>query len=153
MTRRRCIRCSSRSRRSISNCFTGFDGPAVCPAIRISRRPSSPPTPAPPSRATCTAETSALGRGISKGDGMARAHRYLGQRGRIVVMTGDGELQEGQIWESLQPAANERLSEITVVVDSNKFQSDSTLAAVSDLGRLEDKFQAFGWHVRRADGH
>ena len=49
-------------------------------------------------------------------------------------MTGDGELQEGQIWESLQPCANERLSEIIAVVDHNKLQSDSAVAAVSDLG-------------------
>jgi len=76
-----------------------------------------------------------------------------GRGGRIVVMTGDGELQEGQIWESLQPAANERLSEIIAIVDHNKLQSDSALAAVSDLGPLEDKFRAFGWAVQRADGH
>jgi transketolase N-terminal domain/subunit len=99
------------------------------------------------------ANTGSLGMGISKAYGMARAHRYLGTGGRIVVMTGDGELQEGQIWESLQPAANERLAEITVVVDHNKFQSDSAVAAVSDLGPIEEKFRAFGWHVRRADGH
>jgi transketolase len=68
-------------------------------------------------------------------------------------MTGDGELQEGQIWESLQPVANERLSEIIAVVDHNKLQSDSAVSAVSDLGPLEDKFRAFGWDVRRADGH
>ena len=99
------------------------------------------------------ANTGSLGMGISKAYGMARAHRYLGRGGRIVVMTGDGELQEGQIWESLQPVANERLAEITVVVDHNKFQSDSAVAAVSDLGPIEKKFRAFGWHVRRADGH
>jgi transketolase len=68
-------------------------------------------------------------------------------------MTGDGELQEGQIWESLQPAANERLGEIIVVVDHNKLQSDSAVSAVSDLGPIEDKFRAFGWEVQRADGH
>ena len=68
-------------------------------------------------------------------------------------MIGDGELQEGQIWESLQPVANERLAEITVIVDHNKLQSDAALSAVSDLGRLEDKLEAFGWEVRRADGH
>jgi transketolase len=68
-------------------------------------------------------------------------------------MTGDGELQEGQIWESLQPAANDGLGEIIVVVDHNKLQSDSAVAAVSDLGRIEDKFRGFGWEVRRADGH
>ncbi len=99
------------------------------------------------------ANTGSLGMGISKAYGMARANRYRGTAGRIFVMTGDGELQEGQIWESLQPAANERLGEITVIVDHNKFQSDSTVASVSDLGALEDKFAAFGWHVRRADGH
>jgi transketolase len=97
--------------------------------------------------------TGSLGMGIAKAYGMARAHRYTHQGGRVFVMTGDGELQEGQIWESLQPVANERLAEITVIVDHNKFQSDSSVASVSDLGPIEDKFRAFGWHVRRADGH
>src|SRR6185295_4465854 len=97
--------------------------------------------------------TGSLGMGISKAYGMARARRFTRRGGRIVVMTGDGELQEGQIWESLQPAANERLSEIIAIVDHNKLQSDSAVAAVSDLGPLEDKFRAFGWEVRRADGH
>ena len=91
--------------------------------------------------------------GISKAYGMARANRYTGRAGRIVVMTGDGELQEGQIWESLQPVANEGLAEITVIVDHNKLQSDSAVSAVSDLGPIEEKFRAFGWEVRRGDGH
>ncbi len=91
--------------------------------------------------------------GISKAYGMARAHRFQQRGGRIFVMTGDGELQEGQIWESLQPVANEGLGEIVVVVDHNKLQSDSLVSAVSDLGAIEDKFRAFGWHVRRGDGH
>ncbi|MGE3492473.1 MAG: transketolase C-terminal domain-containing protein [Vicinamibacterales bacterium] len=97
--------------------------------------------------------TGSLGMGISKAYGMARANRYTGRSGRIVVMTGDGELQEGQIWESLQPVANERLAEITVIVDHNKFQSDTAVAAVSDLGPLEEKFRNFGWEVKRGDGH
>jgi len=99
------------------------------------------------------ANTGSLGMGVSKAYGMARAQRLTGGRGRIVVMTGDGELQEGQIWESLQPVANERLGEITVIVDHNKLQSDSAVAAVSDLGAIEEKFRAFGWEVARADGH
>src|SRR5947209_4739323 len=99
------------------------------------------------------ANTGSLGMGISKAYGMARAQRLTGGRGRIVVMTGDGELQEGQIWESLQPVANERLGEITVIVDHNKLQSDSAVAAVSDLGGIEEKFRAFGWEVARAGGH
>lgn len=97
--------------------------------------------------------TGSLGMGISKAYGMARANRYAGHGGRIFVMTGDGELQEGQIWESLQPVANERLGEITVIVDHNKYQSDTLVSAVSDLGPLEDKFRAFGWEVQRGDGH
>ena len=97
--------------------------------------------------------TGSLGMGIAKAYGMARANRYTGRSGRIVVMTGDGELQEGQIWESLQPCANERLAEIVVIVDHNKFQSDTAVAAVSDLGPLEEKFRVFGWEVRRGDGH
>jgi transketolase len=99
------------------------------------------------------ANTGSLGMGISKAYGMARAKRLTGRGGRIVVMTGDGELQEGQIWESLQPAANEGLGDIIVVVDHNKLQSDSAVSAVSDLGPIEDKFSAFGWDVQRADGH
>src|SRR5437764_4592915 len=65
------------------------------------------------------ANTGSLGMGISKAYGMARARRLAGRKGRIVVMTGDGELQEGQIWESLQPCAHEQLSEITVIVEHN----------------------------------
>ena len=97
--------------------------------------------------------TGSLGMGIAKAYGMARARRFTSRGGRIVLMTGDGELQEGQIWESLQPVANERLSEIIAIVDHNKLQSDSAVAAVSDLGPLEQKFRAFGWETRRADGH
>jgi transketolase len=97
--------------------------------------------------------TGSLGMGISKAYGMARAKRFAGRQGRVVVMTGDGELQEGQIWESLQPCANEHLGEIVVVVDHNKLQSDSLVTAVSDLGAIEDKFRSFGWEVARADGH
>ena len=97
--------------------------------------------------------TGSLGMGISKAYGMARANRFKKTGGRIFLMTGDGELQEGQIWESLQPVANERLGEITVIVDHNKYQSDTLVASVSDLGPLEAKFRAFGWEVRRGDGH
>jgi transketolase len=99
------------------------------------------------------ANTGSLGMGISKAYGMARANRYTGRGGRVFVMTGDGELQEGQIWESLQPVANEKIGEIVVIVDHNKLQSDSLVSAVSDLGPIEDKFRTFGWEVRRGDGH
>lgn len=97
--------------------------------------------------------TGSLGMGISKAKGMAFAHRRQGIDGRIYVMTGDGELQEGQIWESLVSAANDRLDEITVLVDHNKLQSDYLVSQTSDLGDLDGKFAAFGWHVERVDGH
>ena len=97
--------------------------------------------------------TGSLGMGISKAKGMVRANRLLGRRGRVFVLTGDGELQEGQFWESLVSAANDRLHEITVIVDHNKLQSDTFVARVSDLGDLEAKLRAFGWHVDRCDGH
>lgn len=99
------------------------------------------------------ANTGSLGMGISKAKGMALANRLTGRSERIFVMTGDGELQEGQIWESLQPAANLGLGEITVIVDHNKLQSDTFVANVSHLGDLERKFASFGWHVVRCDGH
>src|SRR5213079_807937 len=117
---------------------------------RLGGLPGHPDVDTTPFIAT---NTGSLGMGIAKAYGMARARRFTGRGGRIVLMTGDGELQEGQIWESLQPVANERLSEIIAVVDHNRLQSDSAVSAVSDLGRIEDKFRAFGWDVRRVDGH
>ncbi len=99
------------------------------------------------------ANTGSLGMGISKAKGMTFADRRFGRDRRIFVMTGDGELQEGQIWESLLSAANHRLSNITVIVDHNKLQSDIWVKQTSDLGDLAAKFAAFGWHVSRCDGH
>lgn len=99
------------------------------------------------------ANTGSLGMGISKARGMAEAKRLRGKSGRVYVLTGDGELQEGQIWESLQPTANQKFSEITVIVDHNKIQSDIPVENTSDLGNMEEKFRAFGWDVVRCNGH
>jgi transketolase len=99
------------------------------------------------------ANTGSLGMGISKAKGMALANRLKGIERRIFVLTGDGELQEGQLWESLASAANSGLGEIVAIVDHNKIQSDTWVASVSDLGDVEAKFRAFGWHVVRCDGH
>jgi transketolase len=99
------------------------------------------------------ANTGSLGMGISKAKGIAIANRLAGRSGRIFVMTGDGELQEGQIWESLGSAAARRLAEITVIVDHNKLQSDTYVADTADVGDLAAKFSAFGWNVLRCDGH
>ena len=94
--------------------------------------------------------TGSLGMGISKARGMAHAKRLQGKSGRVYVLTGDGELQEGQIWESLQPTANGQYSEITVIVDHNKIQSDIHVKDTSDLGDLEVNLRVLvgKWHER-----
>jgi len=97
--------------------------------------------------------TGSLGMGISKARGMILADRLRGGDRRVYVLTGDGELQEGQFWESLQPSANRGLHELTVIVDHNKLQSDTWVEKVSRLGDLERKLEAFGWEVERIDGH
>ncbi|HEY5616562.1 MAG TPA: transketolase C-terminal domain-containing protein [Vicinamibacterales bacterium] len=99
------------------------------------------------------ANTGSLGMGISKAKGMALANRLTGHPRRIFVLTGDGELQEGQFWESLASASQAHLGEILAIVDHNKIQSDTWVAEVNDLGNLESKLRAFGWHVARCDGH
>ena len=99
------------------------------------------------------ANSGSLGMGISKGRGIAWAKRHLGRGGRVVVMVGDGELQEGQNYEGLQAAAHERLAGLTVVVDRNELQSDKPTDEILSLGELEARFRAFGWHVVSCDGH
>ena len=99
------------------------------------------------------ANSGSLGMGISKAKGMAMAKALHGAGGRIFVMTGDGELQEGQIWESLQTAAHQKVDNICAIVDFNKIQSDKQVAEIINLGALETKFSDFGWHVVRCNGH
>ena len=97
--------------------------------------------------------TGSLGMGISKAKGLALARRIKGESSRIYVLTGDGELQEGQFWESLHSLVNHNFGEITVIIDHNKIQSDTLVSRVSDLGDLEKKLTAFGVRARRVDGH
>src|SRR6187551_3167717 len=99
------------------------------------------------------ANTGSLGMGVSQAKGMALANRLQGKERRIFVLTGDGELQEGQFWESLGTAATRQMGEIVAIIDHNKIQSDTWVHDVSPLGDLEAKFRAFGWHVTRCDGH
>jgi transketolase len=99
------------------------------------------------------ANSGSLGMGISKGRGMAWAKRLLGRDGRVVVMTGDGELQEGQNFEGLQAAAAHAQDNLWVIVDRNELQSDKPTDEILTLGDLEAKLHAFGWHVASCDGH
>ncbi|HUR86542.1 MAG TPA: 1-deoxy-D-xylulose-5-phosphate synthase N-terminal domain-containing protein [Solirubrobacteraceae bacterium] len=117
---------------------------------RLDGLPGHPDVAAVPA---VTTNTGSLGMGVSKAKGLARAARLNGGRRRVFVVTGDGELQEGQFWESLGQAANEGFGEITVIVDHNKIQSDTWVEHVSHLGELEAKVAAFGWATARCDGN
>ena len=99
------------------------------------------------------ANSGSLGMGISKGRGMAWAKRYRQRGGRVFVMVGDGELQEGQNFEALQAAVEQGVGNLTVIVDHNKVQSDREVSRILDLQDLDLKFEAFGWQVMRCDGH
>jgi transketolase len=99
------------------------------------------------------ANSGSLGMGISKGRGMAWAKRFRGRGGRVVVMTGDGELQEGQNWEAFQAGAHDAIGNLVVVVDRNELQSDRRTEEILGLGDLDDKLRSFGWYVEACDGH
>lgn len=97
--------------------------------------------------------TGSLGMGISKAKGIVHANRIKNKNGKVFVLTGDGELQEGQFWESLISAVNFKMHEITVFIDHNKLQSDTLLTNVSDLGDLRQKLLSFGWAVYECNGN
>ena len=97
--------------------------------------------------------TGSLGMGVSKAKGIIFANRFKKTFKPVYVLTGDGELQEGQFWESLVSASNDRLHELVVVIDHNKLQSDTLVSKVSDLGDLPAKLAAFGFKVFRIDGN
>ena len=94
-----------------------------------------------------------LGSGVSQAAGMALALRMDGGRQRVYCVTGDGELDEGNIWEAVMFAAKERLTNLTVIVDRNNIQIDGITETVMPLGDLAKKWSAFGWHVIEIDGN
>ncbi|MGH7504752.1 MAG: transketolase C-terminal domain-containing protein, partial [Longimicrobiales bacterium] len=99
------------------------------------------------------ANSGSLGMGMSKGRGMLWAKRRLGRKGRVFVLTGDGELQEGQNYEALHAAPHQRVNELVVIVDNNRLQTDKRVSDIMALGDLETVARAMGWHVHRFDGH
>jgi transketolase len=99
------------------------------------------------------ASTGSLGQGLSIGIGMALAARLDKRDSHIFVMVGDGEIEEGQIWEGAMYASFHKLSNLTLIVDYNKQQLDGWLKDVLDPAPVAEKFRAFGWHVQEIDGH
>lgn len=94
-----------------------------------------------------------LGQGISVAIGTALAKKLNGDQSRVFVLTGDGELQEGQIWEAAMFAAHRKVDNLILTVDWNGQQIDGPNDVVMSLGDLPGKFAAFGWHVLRMNGH
>jgi len=99
------------------------------------------------------ASTGALGHGLPMGVGMAIAARIRNQAYRVVVVVGDGEINEGSVWEAALSASKHRLSNLTVLVDYNKLQSYGPTKEVLDLEPLADKWLSFGFVVAEVDGH
>ena len=99
------------------------------------------------------ASTGALGHGLAIGVGMAYAARLSESSHHVFVVMGDGELDEGSVWESALAAGHHRLDNLTVVVDYNKLQSYGPVAEVWDLEPLAAKWSAFGFECTEVDGH
>ena len=94
-----------------------------------------------------------LGQGLSFGIGCALAARMDGKKHRIYVLLGDGECDEGQVWEAAMAAAHYRLDNLTAFVDRNRIQNDRFTSQVMELEPLAQKWRAFGWRVLEIDGH
>jgi len=97
--------------------------------------------------------TGSLGQGLSQAVGLALAARLQGKSSRVFSLLGDGEVQEGQIWEAAMAAAHFRLDNLCVILDHNGLQIDGEVAKVMNVAPLGPKFLAFNWHVLEVDGH
>ena len=97
--------------------------------------------------------TGSLGQGISAAVGMALAGKADGRDYRVYALLGDGEIEEGQVWEAAMAAAKYRLDNLCAVVDVNGLQIDGATADVMPSEPLDQKFEAFNWNVIRVDGH
>jgi transketolase len=99
------------------------------------------------------ASTGSLGQGLSVGIGHALAAKLDGSDFRVYVMVGDGESEEGQIWEALMYAGNHGVSNLTLIFDRNGYQQTDAVDAIEPLDPLAEKLRAFKWLVREIDGH
>lgn len=99
------------------------------------------------------ASTGALGHGLPIGVGIALAAKIRNQNHRVVVIMGDGEINEGSVWEAAMSASKHQLSNLLAMIDYNKFQSYGPTQEVLDLEPLADKWKAFGFEVAEVDGH
>ena len=97
--------------------------------------------------------TGSLGQGFSAAVGMAIAGKIDKNSGRVYVLTGDGELQEGIVWEAAMQAAHRKLDNLVAIVDLNGLQIDGKVSDVKCVCPVDEKFRSFGWNVISVDGH
>jgi transketolase len=97
--------------------------------------------------------TGSLGQGLSVACGIALAHKLDKATNRVYAVLGDGELQEGQIWEAAMTGAHYKLDNLCILVDNNGLQIDGPVAKVMGVEPIADKWRAFGWDVQDIDGH
>lgn len=130
----------------------GFFDPAELASYNVagSRLPEQPSPNALPG---VEAATGSLGHGLSIGLGMAMAARIQNRRYQVMAVVSDGECNEGTVWEAAMFAAAQRLDNVTVVVDFNRWQATDRSDEVMAVSPLVDKWQAFGWHAVEVDGH
>jgi transketolase len=94
-----------------------------------------------------------IGHALSGGLGMCLAQRFTGQSYGVFVLLGDGEMQEGQVWEAALAAAHHKASRLIAIVDRNGYQLDGKVDDVIGIEPLDEKWRAFGWEVHLVDGH
>ena len=99
------------------------------------------------------ASTGSLGQGLSIGIGMALAAKLSKKKFHTYVLAGDGECQEGQIWEAVAYAGYKKINELTLIVDENKFQLDAATRDIISLDPMKRKLESFDWEVAVIDGH
>ena len=97
--------------------------------------------------------TGSLGQGVSVACGMALAAKHTGKTNRVYSLLGDGEIQEGQVWEACMGAAHYNLDNLCIVIDNNGLQIDGNIADVMSPYPIVDKLEAFGFYVQQIDGH
>ena len=97
--------------------------------------------------------TGSLGQGVSAAVGMALGGKMTDEKFRVYSLLGDGEIQEGQVWEALMFASHRKLDNLCVIVDNNGLQLDGTIDEIIGPNPLDEKFESFGCHVIKADGH
>lgn len=97
--------------------------------------------------------TGSLGQGLSVANGMALGLRLDGLPSRVYCLIGDGEIQEGQVWEAAMSASHYKLDNLCAIIDHNNLQIDGCCSEVMDVSPIDEKFKAFGWNVFKIDGH